>query len=160
LIFTGHIFILKFLYSSFSPQAAKSGFFYAGHMPFALSPAITIIIAIAIVVLSFGGGFAVADWRKSGQLEDLRGKNNQLVDANDRCAGDIKSAKAAMQAMTAVSQERERQAQESMKEAQPQVEKRTAIITRIKALPAVPLDQQCEAIKQEQIEYVRERRGE
>jgi hypothetical protein len=62
--------------------------------------------------------------------------------------------------MTAVSQERERQAQESMKEAQPQVEKRTAIITRIKALPAVPLDQQCEAIKQEQIEYVRERRGE
>lgn len=127
-------------------------------MPFALSPAIAIGIAVAIAVLSFWGGFAIADWRMSGEVERVKGQNNQLTDANGKCAADIQNVQAAMQAMTAVSQERERQAQESMRQAQPQVEQRTATITRIRALPSVPLDEQCEAIKQEQIAYVRERR--
>lgn len=128
-------------------------------MPFALTPAISIAIAIALFVIGFGGGFAVADWRKSGQLEKLSGTNNQLTDANSKCAADIKNAQTAMQAMTAVSIEREKQAQEAQQKAQPQVEQRRATITRIKALPAVPVDMQCEAIKQEQIEYVIARRN-
>lgn len=147
-----------FLYSSSSPKAHKPGFFFACHMPFALSPAIAIGIAIAIALLSFGGGFAIADWRMSGKVEKLQGNNNLLSDANSKCAVDVQNAQTAMQAMTAVSQERERQAQESMRQAQPQVEQRTATITRIRALPPVPLDQQCEAIKQEQIAYVKGRR--
>lgn len=129
-------------------------------MPFAISPAITAAIAIALFGIGLGGGALLMHWKASGTIEKLQGNNNQLTDANGRCAADIKSAQTAMQAMTAVSQERERQAQESMQQAQPQVERHIATITRIKAMPSVPIDMQCEAIRLEQIEYVKRRRSE
>lgn len=122
-------------------------------------PAMLAIAAAVIAVLSFGGGFAVADWRANGKIEKIQGTNNQLTDANSKCAADIKNAQTAMQAMTAVSIEREKQAQEAQQQAQPQVQERRATITRIKALPTVALDMQCEAIKQEQIDYVIARRN-
>jgi hypothetical protein len=110
--------------------------------------------------LSFGGGYAVESWHTGAEIEKLKGTNTELTAANDRCVNDIKSANAAVQAMTAVAAERERQAVESMKQIQPEVQVHAARITRIKALPQIAPDMQCEAIKQEQIEYVRERRTE
>jgi hypothetical protein len=127
-------------------------------MPFALTPAITIGIAIAIAVLSFGAGFTIEHWRNGAEIERLEGTNSKLTTANGQCASDIKSAKEAITAMTAVAVERERQAAEAMRQIQPEVQVHAARITKIKALPEVAVDRQCEAIKQEQIEYVKERR--
>ena len=98
-------------------------------------------------------------WKASGTIAKLSSDNSILKTDNGRCVTDIASVRKAMDAMTAVSQERERQAVEAQQKAQPQVEQRRATITRIKALPAVPVDEQCEAIKQEQIDYVIARRN-
>lgn len=123
-------------------------------------PAPGIIAAIlgAVALVSFGGGFLVSDWRSGGEIENLKGTNTVLQTVNGKCAADVQNAAIAMAAMKHAAQELERQAANSMREAEPHVERRTATITKIKALPSVAPDQQCEAIKREQIEYVQKRR--
>jgi hypothetical protein len=128
-------------------------------MPFALSPAISIAIAIAIFLVGLGGGALVMHWKDSGKITRLESDNSILKTDNGRCVTDIATVRKAMDAMTAVAAERERQAVEAQQQAQPQVEQHRATITRIRALPPVPMDMQCEAIKQEQIEYVTARRN-
>lgn len=129
-------------------------------MPLLASPTVLAIIFGVAVIAAFGGGFALADWRMSGKVERLNGDNALLKQANGRCASNIQAAAKAVSDLQAAVAERERQAEQSMQQAQPQVEQRKAVITRIKALPSVPVDQQCEAIKREQVAYVRERREE
>src|SRR5688500_5662676 len=127
-------------------------------MSFALTPTLAAIITIAIVVFSFSAGFTVESWRKGAEVTRLKSDNSVLTSANDNCVKDIASVKQAITAMTAVAAERARQAVEAMKQIQPEVQVHAARITRIKALPEVAINMQCEAIKQEQIEYVKERR--
>lgn len=123
-------------------------------------PALLAIGAAVIAILSFAGGYSVESWRKGAEIERLEGTNAELTAANGRCAADIETANKAITAMTNIAAERERQAVESMKQIQPEVQVHAARITRIKTLPQVAPDMQCEAIRQEQIEYVRERRTE
>lgn len=120
---------------------------------------LAMIVAVSVIT-GFGGGYAIANWRKGAEIEKVRGENTVLTNANNHCAADIVSAKAAMTDIIAQVAERERQAAEAMNKAQPEVEKHQAKIIKIKAMQAIPLDQQCEAIKQEQIAYVKARRSE
>jgi len=122
------------------------------------SSAIAAIVIAVSAAVAFAGGFAVESWRSGKEILRLNSNNAILVKANDECATDIKTVQQAMTAMTALSAERERQAVDAMEQAKPQVEKHTARIIKIKALPEVAIDQQCEAIKQEQLDYIRERR--
>jgi hypothetical protein len=98
-------------------------------------------------------------WKDSGKITRLESDNSILKTDNGRCVTDIATVRKAMDAMTNVAAERERQAVEAQQQAQPQVKQRLTTITRIRALPPVPIDMQCEAIKQEQMEYVQARRN-
>lgn len=122
------------------------------------TPVIAAIVA-GMLFVSFGTGFAIENWRKGAEIERLKGQNELLQSAGGKCATDIKNVRAAMQAIAAEADERVHQAEEAMNKVEPQVKERTVTITKIKTLPPVPLDQQCEAIKEEQTEYVAWRRG-
>jgi len=122
------------------------------------SPAILGAILGAVALVAFGAGFALESWRTGAQIEKLKGENTLLTSFNDNCAADVQNVKTAMAALMQATDEIEIQAAEMMKKAEPQVKKRTATITRIKALPSVPVDMQCEAIKEEQKEYVQARK--
>lgn len=125
-------------------------------------PGLATIAAIiaAVAFVSFGAGYAVESWHLGKNMEKLKGENTLLIQANDRCAGDIANAKTAMQQILTDTRQREQQAADAMQKAQPQVEQRQAVITKIKSKPEVALNMQCEAIKLEQIEYVKGRKGE
>lgn len=118
------------------------------------------ILAIAIAILAgvaFGGGWMISDWRSGAQMAKLSSQNAVLTAANGKCATDVADVRGAMDAMTKASRELESKAAESMRQATSQVEQRTRTITKIKTLPQVALDMQCEAMKMEQLEYVQDR---
>lgn len=125
-----------------------------------ISPAIAAIAIAVLTAVAFGGGFLVSDWRSNAQIERLKGKNTILSSSNDRCVLDVANVRAAVIAMEGIAREREKQAEEAMKQAEPIVERHTAKIIRIRSLPSVKPDMQCEAIKAEQIAYVQSRRDE
>jgi outer membrane murein-binding lipoprotein Lpp len=62
------------------------------------SPAITAVLIGIVAAFSFGGGFALGDWRIASRLERLSSDNALLSAANDRCAMDIEKARAAIEA--------------------------------------------------------------
>jgi outer membrane murein-binding lipoprotein Lpp len=123
-----------------------------------ISPAITAIVIGIIATLAFGGGFALSDWRDSRKVERLESDKAILQASNEKCGEDVKQVKQAVQAMESVAAEKERQAAEAMQETVPEIKQHKARITKIKALPPVKPEMQCEAIKQEQIQYVQARR--
>lgn len=122
------------------------------------SPAIIAIILAVFVALAFGGGFAVSSWRDGAEIQRLNSSNAVLSAANDKCATDIQNVRAAMTALTDATTTLEKQAAKEMQKAEPKVAERTRVITKIKAMPKVAVDMQCEAIKNEQIEYVQARK--
>lgn len=123
-----------------------------------LKPAVIASVLGAIALVSFGSGFAVENWRKGAEVEKLRGKVAILEAARAQCSYDVEQANSAMHRLTQQARERERQAEEAMRLAEPIVKERTKVITQIKELPVIELDRQCEAIKEEQIKYVQSRR--
>lgn len=127
--------------------------------PLLIKPVVLAIVIAVSSAVSFGVGWAVENWRKGAELEKLRGENTLLSTASGKCELDVKNARAAMLALTAEAEERAKQAEDAMKQVQPKVETRSAIITKIKTMPVIAPDAQCEAIKQEQIDYVAWRRG-
>lgn len=56
------------------------------------SPAITAVLIGIVAAFSFGGGFALGDWRINHRLERLESDNKLLSAANDRCAQDMEKA--------------------------------------------------------------------
>lgn len=122
--------------------------------PLLISPALIAVIVVVASAVSFGAGWAVESWHKGAEVEKLRGDNKLLSTAGGKCEADVRNIRQAMQAIQDEAEERARLAEEAMKQAQPKVETRTKVITQIKTLPTVAPDKQCEAIKQEQIEYV------
>ena len=122
------------------------------------SPAIIAIVLAVFVTLAFSGGFAVSNWRASGEIQRLNSSNAVLAAANDKCATDIQDVRKAMDVVTAAAEVREKAAKVSMVVATRTADTHTAKAKQIKALPPVKIDKQCEAIQLEQIEYVRERK--
>jgi hypothetical protein len=125
-----------------------------------LSTEVLAAIISGVAVVAFGGGFMISDWRSDGEIEKLRADSQLLQSANRHCLADLKTVNTAVNNMIDAAAQRERNAQEAMREVQPQLERRKATITRIRSLPPVPVDRQCEAIQTEQIAYVQERREE
>lgn len=142
------------------PKPVQAGFFSSEERQYMLSPGITAIVIGVMALLAFAGGFAVADWRKSGELEKVRSESKLLTASNQKCTEDVRNVNAVVQEMLDAAIEREQKAVEAMKEAEPIAKRHTAKIIKIRSLPAVPLDMQCEAITQEQIAYVQTRRNE
>ena len=122
-----------------------------------ISPAAIAIVLAVFVTLAFSGGFAVSNWRASGEIQRLNSSNAVFSAANDKCATDIQDVRKAMDAVTAAAVVREKAAKVSMVTATRKADVHTAKAKQIKALPPVQIDKQCEAIKAEQIDYVRER---
>jgi hypothetical protein len=116
-----------------------------------------IILVLALVAV--GAGWVIEHWRTGAEMEKLRGENTLLKAAGDKCREDVRNVRTAMQTLMQEADKRELQALEAMRKVEPEVKTRTVTITKIKELPPLPLNMQCEAIKEEQIEYVQMRRG-
>lgn len=122
-----------------------------------ISPAITAIIIAVLVALAFGGGFALADWRMALQVQRLNSDNAMLSVANDKCATDIQSVRTALQTLTATAAAREKNASQAMRRAAPVAAKHTGNARKVRSLPPVAPERQCEMISREQISYVESR---
>jgi hypothetical protein len=122
-----------------------------------ITPGITAIVIAVLAAVAFGGGFALADWRVSGQIARLNANNAILSAANLQCATDIQTARSAMAAIMAAAAAKEKRAEEAQRAAEPQAKQHTIRAKRYLALPPVPMNMQCEAIKQEQMLYVQGR---
>jgi hypothetical protein len=142
------------------PKPAIAGFFSSIRKQIMISPLIAAIAIAVLAALAFGGGFAVSHWRSSAEITRLTGDNTLLTASNVKCVTDIQSVRSAIKAMEDVAVERERQAEEAMRNVEPVVERRKATVTRIRQLAEVPEDKQCKAIEEEQIAYVQARRTE
>lgn len=122
--------------------------------PLLIKPAAIAVIVGVTALMSFGAGWFVEHWRQGGNIEKLRGDNAILSSTNGRCVADVRNARDAMAAIQRDAEERMKLADEAVRQAQPKVEERTVALKMIRTLPQVKLDMQCEAIKQEQAEYV------
>lgn len=140
---------------SISPP--RAGFFSSIVRP-SMSAAMTAIAIGVLVMLSFIGGFAVADWRASGKLERAQALNDSLTTANQRCGADLETVNKAVKAMLDIAIEREKQAQEAVDKAQPVIERHKAKVIQIRKLAPVPVDRQCAVIIEEQAAYIQARR--
>lgn len=124
----------------------------------AISPTMTAIAVAVLLLIAFGGGFAVSSWRSGEKLEKIRGQNQTLANANDECAEDIANAQNAIKQIEVVASERARKAAEAVKQAQTAAKTHKGRIVQIKAMPAVKPEAQCLAIEREQAAYVASRR--
>ena len=122
-----------------------------------ISPTIATIGIAVLVALSFGGGFAINEWRNSGKRGQLESVNPALIAANDRCAIDITGVQKAVGVITKGVEEREMAAWKARKSAQLIEAKHSTKATEIKALSQIAPDQQCAAIIQKQQDYVQAR---
>ena len=82
-----------------------------------ISPAITAIIIAVLAAVAFTGGFAVSDWRSAAEIRRLNSDNAMLSASNNKCASDIQSVRAAMDALTTASMTREKNAAVAMRHA-------------------------------------------
>jgi hypothetical protein len=121
------------------------------------SPAIIAIVLAVFVTLAFSGGFAVSNWRASGEIQRLTSSNAVFEEANARCATDIAEVRKSIAAVTVAAAERQKAASISMVVATKTADVHTAKARQIKVMLPVQVDRQCEAIRMEQIDYVRGR---
>lgn len=125
----------------------------------------TLIASIlASLIVGFGGGWGVKGWKDGAEIalavqakERVESRNAILQTANSNCATDIEGVKSAVGVITKGVEDREKAASEAMKNAQALAGKHVAQAVIIKALPIVPEAGQCDAIIQEQKEYVQNR---
>jgi hypothetical protein len=121
------------------------------------SPAITAVLIGIVAAFSFGGGFALGDWRMASRLERLSSDNALLSAANDRCATDIEKARVAMDTLRTATITREKNAARAMKNASKVAVRHTKAARKIQSLPPASPEHHCEKMTVEQIEYVRDR---
>lgn len=132
-----------------------------------INPTVNAIVIAVFSALSFGGGFAVADWRKESQVAqlnsektELQNRTNLLLTANRDCATDIESVKKGVAIIRTLAEEREKAASDAIKAADLKVAQHTQRIRTIRTLPPVSPapEAQCAAIVQEQVDYVQARK--
>lgn len=125
---------------------------------------IALILGLAVAI-GFGSGWGVKGWKDEAQIAQVNTQKAALVSrmaivdaANVRCAIDVEGVKKSMAIIVSQADEREKAASDAMKAADLKIAERRARI-RISRLPQVAAtrDAQCEAMIQEQIDYVRER---
>jgi hypothetical protein len=123
-----------------------------------ISPAITATIIAVLTVIAFVGGFAVSDWRAAAEIRRINSDNALLSASNNKCASDIQSVRIAMDALSAASATREKNAAMAMRNADVAAAKHVGRAKEIRSLPTVAPQHQCEAIAREQADYIRTRR--
>lgn len=123
-----------------------------------ISPAIAAISIAVFGIVAFASGFVVSHWRDSGEIQRLESRSSVLTAANDKCAQDIRTVRAALQGMVDAEDARNMAAANAMKAAQPAASARLSNIMEIRAKPVIAAEHQCEAITKEQLEYVATRR--
>jgi hypothetical protein len=122
----------------------------------------------AIILLTFlggaGSGWLVKHWKDGAEIALIKSEKQTLTDrnailenANGQCQTDIAGVRQGVKVITDAVTEREKAASEAMKNAQALAGKHVAQIAAIKALPIVPEAGRCDAIIQEQKEYVQNR---
>jgi len=122
------------------------------------SPAITAVLIGIVAAFSFGGGFALGDWRMASRVAHLSSDNALLSAANDRCATDIEKVRAAMDTLRATTIAREKNAAKAMPTASKAAVRHTKAARKIQSLPPAKPGHLCEKMAAEQMEYVRDRR--
>jgi hypothetical protein len=129
--------------------------------------AIYAIVAAVIFGAGFGTGWGVKGWKDGAEVaravsekERVESHNAILQTANANCATDIEGVKSAIGVITKGVEDREKAASEAMKNANALAGKHAVQIAAIKELPVVPEAGQCDAIIQEQKEYVAARKRE
>jgi hypothetical protein len=122
-----------------------------------ISPTILAIVIAVFAGLAFTGGFAVSDWRSASRIQRLNSENAMLSAANDKCTVDIQSVNKAMNELAASSARREKEAARAIRRAEADAARHTNHAKKIRTLPPVKPEYQCEVIVKEQIEYVQKR---
>src|SRR5690348_13895289 len=117
-----------------------------------ISPTILAVVIAIFAGLAFTGGFTVSDWRSASQIQRLNSENAMLSAANDKCTVDIQSVHKAMDELAASSARREKDAARAIRRAEADAAKHTNHAKKIRALPPVKPEYQCEVIVKEQIE--------
>src|SRR5687768_9773139 len=117
------------------------------------------LILAFIAVFAVGGiaGGVVMHWKDGAKIERIAAQNSSLSAANDKCATDIVAVREAIAAMKKAAAEREKAAAVSMVVATRTADKHVAKARQIRTYPPVAIDMQCDAVKREQVEYVRDR---
>jgi len=123
-----------------------------------ISPAITAIIIAVVAAVAFTGGFAVSNWRSTAEIQRLNSDNAMLSASNNKCASDIQSVHAALDALTTASMKREKNAAVAMRHAGAAAGKHANRAKDIRSRPPVAPQYQCEAIMREQAAYIQTRR--
>ena len=121
------------------------------------SPAITAVLMGIIAAFSFGGGFAIGDWRMASRLERLSSDNALLSASNDRCATDIEKTRVAMESLRTTTITREKNAARAMKDASEVAVRHTKAARKIQSAPPAAPERHCEKMTVEQAGYVRDR---
>ncbi len=137
-------------------------------MGHSMSPALILAILIAVSVLvGFGGGWGVKGWKDGAAITTIKAEkagieseNAILQAANGKCTTDIKDVQTGVGVILARVADREKAAADAMAAADAVVAQRSAKIKTIRAMKEIaPAPKaQCDAIIQEQIEYVQGRK--
>lgn len=118
--------------------------------------AILAIIAASLLI-GFGGGWMVNDWRNGAEIQRLQSRDAVLAAANDQCAVDVQFAQAGVKQVTDALAAKELEADAAMKRAQLSAKKHSDLAAEIRNGPNRPGESQCDAIIREQREYVQSR---
>ncbi len=121
------------------------------------TPTILAVVIAVSAALAFTGGFAVSNWRSSGQIQRLNSDNAVLSATNDKCVVDIQSVHSAMDALEATSARQKKQAARAMRGAAADAAKHKNRAKKLSALSPVKSEHQYEVIAREQAEYVQSR---
>lgn len=124
------------------------------------------ILAVAIFAAGAAGGWAVADWKASGELATARAhtqaanlRNDALIGANNRCAVNVEDVRKAVKGIADQSARVAAAAAAEMKKAASQAQSHAARADEILSRPPVQQPKWCETIVRENAAYVAERRG-
>ena len=118
------------------------------------------VIAAVAGATGFASGWQINGWRLGVRIERLQGENTIYAGANARCGVNVAEVREAVAGIVKAADERAEQARKSIQQAEAaavvHINRAAGIIQR----PPVPPEKQCDTVRDEQIEYVRTRRGE
>ena len=118
------------------------------------------VIAAVAGATGFASGWQINGWRLGVRIERLQGENTIYAGANARCGVNVAEVREAVADIVKAADERAEQAKKGIQKAEAaaviHINRAAGIIKR----PPVPPEKQCDTVRDEQIEYVRMRRGE
>lgn len=118
------------------------------------------VIAAVAGASGFAAGWKLNGWRLGAKIERLAGEASALSSANERCAVNVAEVRTAVAGIVKAAEERAVEARKGIAKAEAAAVKHINRAAGIIARPPVPPEKQCDTVRDEQVEYVRARRGE